>query len=109
MNYLIIGNSAAGLNGAQAVRSRDANGTVTIVSEEDYPAYSRCLNPYFMEGKVTEADMLYRPEDYYSQNRFEIRLGQRALSVQPRAKTVTMADGRVLAYDKLLVATGSSP
>ena len=57
MNYLIIGNSAAGLNGAQAVRSRDANGTVTIVSEEDYPAYSRCLIPYFMEGKITEADV----------------------------------------------------
>lgn len=109
MRYLIIGNSAAGLNGAEAVRSRDAQGTVTIVSEEDYPAYSRCLIPYFMEGKITETDMLYRPENYYSKNRFEIRLGQKARSVQPRKKTVTMADGRKLAYDKLLIATGSSP
>ena len=109
MRYLIIGNSAAGINGAEAVRSRDAQGTVTIVSEEDYPAYSRCLIPYFMEGKVGEEDMLYRPRDYYSKNRFEVRLGQRATSVQPRDKTVTLADGQKLAYDRLLIATGGSP
>lgn len=109
MNYLIIGNSAAGLNGAEAIRSRDAQGNVTIVSEEDYPAYSRCLIPYFMEGKIREADMLYRPKDYYAKNRFEICLGQKVLSVQPREKTITMADGRKLAYDKLLIATGGSP
>lgn len=109
MNYLIIGNSAAGLNGAEAVRSRDAQGTVTIVSEEDYPAYSRCLIPYFMEGKVGEEGMLYRPRDYYSKNRFEVRLGQKVTSVQPGDKTVTLADGQKLAYDRLLIATGGSP
>lgn len=109
MNYLIIGNSAAGINGAEAVRARDAAGTITIVSEEEYPAYSRCLIPYFMEGKVTEEDLLYRPRDYYAKNRFEVRLGQKALAVQPREKTVTLADGRQLGYDKLLIATGGAP
>ncbi|MHB9036906.1 MAG: NAD(P)/FAD-dependent oxidoreductase [Armatimonadota bacterium] len=109
MQYLIIGNSAAGLNAAEAIRSRDPDGEVTIVSAENYPAYSRCLIPYYMEGKVSEDDMLYRPKDYYEANRFKAMLGVRVVSVQPGEKTVTLDDGSKLAYDKLLIATGGSP
>ena len=109
MQYLIIGNSAAGLNAAEAIRSRDAEGIVTIISAEDYPAYSRCLIPYFMEGKVSEEDMLYRPEGYYETNRFQTLLGRKVVSVQPTDKTITLEDGEKLSYDKLLIATGGSP
>ncbi|MGC8861638.1 MAG: NAD(P)/FAD-dependent oxidoreductase [Armatimonadota bacterium] len=109
MRYLIIGNSAAGLNGAEAIRARDPEGAVTIVSAEDYPAYSRCLIPYFMEGKISEEDMLYRPRDYYETNRFDVMLGKRVVSVKPEEKSVTLDDGGKLFYDKLLIATGGSP
>ncbi len=109
MQYLIIGNSAAGLNAAEAIRSCDPAGSVTIVSDEDYPAYSRCLIPYFMEGKVSEEDMLYRPADYYETNRFKPLLGRKALSVRPDSKSVTLDSDESLSYDKLLIATGGSP
>ncbi len=109
MQYLIVGNSAAGLNAAEAIRSRDPEGQVTIVSAEDYPAYSRCLIPYFMEGKVSEEDMLYRPRDYYEANRFNTMLGEVVVSVDPDKKTVTLESGKQLSYDKLLIATGGSP
>ena len=109
MRYLIVGNSAAGLNAAEAIRSRDAEGTVTIVSAEDYPAYSRCLIPYFMEGKVSEEDMLYRPKDYYQTNRFEVLLGKTVVSTDPAGKSVALDNGEKLPYDKLLIATGGSP
>ena len=109
MQYLIIGNSAAGLNAAEAIRLRDREGHVTIVSAENYPAYSRCLIPYFMEGKVSEEDMLYRPKDYYTANRFEPLLGRTAASIQPAEKSVTLENGERLSYDKLLIATGGSP
>lgn len=109
MRYLIIGNSAAGLNGAEAVRLRDRKSQVTIVSAENYPAYSRCLIPYFMEGKVSEEDMLYRPKDYYEANGFEVMLGRRVVSVQPAEKSAALDNGEKLSYDKLLIATGGSP
>src|SRR4030042_3483953 len=109
MQYLIIGNSAAGLNGAEAIRSKDPEGSVTIVSAEDYPAYSRCLIPYFMEGKVSEEDLLYRPRDYYETTRFEALLGKRVVSVHPDEKSVLLDDGAKLSYDKLMIATGGSP
>ena len=109
MHYLIVGNSAAGLNAAEAIRSLDSEGAITIVSAENYPAYSRCLIPYFMEGKVSEEDMLYRPRDYYEANRFETLLGRTVVSVQPAEKSVTLDNGEKLSYDKLLLATGGSP
>ncbi len=109
MQYLIIGNSAAGINAAEAIRARDGKGSVSIISEEDYPAYSRCLIPYFMTGKITEADMLYRPENYYETHRFTIQLGKKVIGVKPAEKKVELADGERLGYDRLLIATGGSP
>ncbi len=109
MHYIIVGNSAAGLNAAEAIRALDADGAVTIISAESYPAYSRCLIPYFMEGKISEEDMLYRPKDYYETNRFEALLGKRVVSVHPDEKSLLLDDGDTLNYDKLLIATGGSP
>jgi NAD(P)H-nitrite reductase large subunit len=82
---------------------------LTIVSAEDYPAYSRCLIPYFMAGRITEDDMLYRPKDYYQKNRFEVMLGRRAVAVDPTAKTVTLDNDEKLPFDRLLIATGGTP
>ncbi len=109
MRYLIIGNSAAGLNGAEAIRELDTDGEVTIVSEEDYPPYSRCLIPYFMEGKVSEDDMLYRPSDYYQAHSFRIMLGRRVVKVDTSKMEAQLEDGERLMYDRLLLATGGSP
>jgi NADPH-dependent 2,4-dienoyl-CoA reductase/sulfur reductase-like enzyme len=41
--YLIIGNSAGGIGAAEAIRQVDRSGSITIVSDETYPAYSRPL------------------------------------------------------------------
>lgn len=109
MRYLIIGNSSAGINGAEAIRMRDNDADITIISEEDYPAYSRCLIPYFMEGKLTEEAMLYRPADYYEKNRFHTILGRRAVNVDTKQKCVTLDNKEQIPYDKLLIATGGSP
>lgn len=109
MQYLIIGNSAAGLNAAEAIRTQDAAGSIIIVSEESYPAYSRCLIPYFMEGKVSEEGLRYRPADYYTSNRFQTLLGRKVVAVQPSTKSVALDTGEQLTYDKLLIATGGSP
>jgi nitrite reductase (NADH) large subunit len=109
MQYLIVGNSAAGLNGAEAIRSRDPAGRITIVSDEDHPAYSRCLIPYYMEGKISEEDMLYRPADYYETSHFEALLGKRVEAVELDRRTVRLNDGQEQSYDKLLIATGGSP
>lgn len=108
-NYLIIGNSAAGVSAAEAIRQRDAKGSIGIVSAEDYPIYSRCLLAYYLSGEIEERRLLFRPPDFYQQVRARPILGHRVVQVVPSENRVLLDDGSWLGYDKLLLATGASP
>lgn len=109
MNYVIIGNSAAAVGCVEGIRSRDKTGGITIVGDEPYSVYSRPLISYLLLGSTDEAHMKYRSEDFYEKNQVRTFLGHRAEKVDSAAKTVTLDDGTVLPYDKLLLATGSKP
>lgn len=109
MNYVIIGNSAAGLSALQAIRERDKTGSITVVSEEVYDAYSRPLISYYLKDKVTYEKMLLRAPGFMEDNNVKLIKGVKATNVTPDKKTVSLADGTKLPYDRLLLATGSVP
>ncbi|MDR1195663.1 MAG: FAD-dependent oxidoreductase [Endomicrobium sp.] len=109
MKYLIIGNSAAGINAADAIRTLDKKGAVTIVSNEEFPAYGRPLISYFLSGKVKAENMNYRDDNFYSSRNIELFLNTEAEKVDAVNKKVTLKGGKKLDYDKLLIASGSSP
>ncbi len=62
--YLIIGNSAGGIGAAEAIRQVDKGGTLTIVSDEPYPVYSRPLISKYLAGERKLDEMLYRPAHF---------------------------------------------
>lgn len=109
MRYVIIGNSTAATFAIEGIRSADREGTITVLSEENRPAYGRPLISYYLYGKIPQSRMDYRPASFYEENKVEVLLGARAEKLDPAAKTVLLADGREIFYDKLLVATGSRP
>ncbi len=109
MRYVIIGNSTAATFAIEGVRSVDGEGAITVISEENRPAYGRPLISYYLYGKIPAARMNYRPASFYEENRVEVLLGARAERIDPAAKKVVLADKREIFYDKLLVATGSRP
>ena len=53
MNVAIVGNSAAALSALESFRERDLTSSVTLVSEEAGPAYSRVLLPYYLRRKLS--------------------------------------------------------
>lgn len=109
MKYLIIGNSAAGIGALESIRQCDQQGSITVVSDENTPAYSRCLLSYFLADSVDETGLLFRPHDFHQERRAEAILGRRVETIDPASQQVVCDDGAVLDYDKLLIATGSSP
>ncbi len=109
MNIVIIGNSTAAIACVEAIRKHDRESAITIASSEAYPAYGRPLISYWLAGKAPESCLGYRPADFYTQNDCTLRLGTTATAIDPRAQQVTLDNGEKLHYDKLLVATGSSP
>ncbi len=109
MHYVIVGGSAAGINAIEAIRSVDKEGRITLISDEKFPLYSRCLITYFIAGKLAEDKLKYRSSDFYEKQRVNALLGVRAERLLPEERKLILDNGKELTYDKLLIATGASP
>ena len=109
MNYVIIGNSAAAVGCVEGIRSRDREGSVTMITDEPYHTYSRPLISYLLCGKTDEERMKYRPDSFYEDNRVTLLAGKRAVKIDAASKTVLLDSGEAVPYDKLMAATGSTP
>jgi NAD(P)H-nitrite reductase large subunit len=103
---LIIGNGAAGVTAAEAIRERDPHGQITIVSGERYPMYSRPGLAYVILDEIPDHQILARPPQWYAEQRLRVVYGV-AVSVEPESRRVRLADGQSLLYDRLLIATGA--
>ena len=109
-NLLVIGNGMVGHKFLEAfAATSEAKGwKVTVFCEEPRPAYDRVHLTEFFNGSSAEDLSLVEP-GFFQNNAFEVRLGDKAVAIDTRAKTVTSARGDTLKYDKLVLATGSFP
>jgi 3-phenylpropionate/trans-cinnamate dioxygenase ferredoxin reductase subunit len=105
---VIIG---AGQSGAQAVatlRSEGFAGDITLIGDEPYAPYQRPpLSKAYLMGTMERDRLFLKPDAFYREARCEMILGVAATKIDRDARKVFLADGRALAYDKLLLATGS--
>ena len=108
MRYVILGNGIAGITAAQHLRRFDAASQITLLTNEPSPAYSRPGIMYYMMGRLKEWDLqVLRPDDY---RRLNLTLTyETAVRISPSADTLELASGASLAFDRLLLATGSLP
>lgn len=110
-DYLIVGNSAAGVSAAEAIRSRDASSSILMLSREPYPAYGRPLISYLIEGKTTEEKIWLKDAGFYERNDLETLFGPdfEAVKLDPEAHEVLLANGEDVSYGSCLLACGSNP
>ena len=113
--FLIIGNSAAGIAAAEGIRAKNKDDKITIVSDENYPCYSRCLISYYLAGAIKEKGVVYRDEQFFKQNNIELLLNRKAVSLRPKKSTVVVEEKQddsvkkaSLEYDYLILANGAS-
>jgi phenylglyoxylate dehydrogenase epsilon subunit len=105
--YMIIGSSHAGLSALDTIRAWDENGTVTIVSKEDALPYSPTILPYVVSGSVSPENIDLREPDYFTQSGVVFKKNAAAVSLDTKQKTVLLASGEKIQYEKLLIATGA--
>jgi nitrite reductase (NADH) large subunit len=108
-DHLIVGNSAAGIAAIEAIRAQDATGSIAVISDENYPAYSTPLISYLIKGVTTEQKMHLRDDAFYERNGVDCIFGATVEELDPKAKSVKMSDGMTARYAKILFATGSTP
>lgn len=109
MQHVILGAGPAGVIAAETLRKHAPNDRITLIGSEAEPPYSRMAIPYLLIGQVGESGThLRHTAGHFEALRIELRR-DRATAVDGQARTVTLDDGSTLPFDRLLIATGSSP
>jgi 3-phenylpropionate/trans-cinnamate dioxygenase ferredoxin reductase subunit len=105
---VIIGGGHAGANAAASLRQAGHDGEIVMISEEAVLPYHRPpLSKAYLKGGSTLESLYLRPAKFYETNRIETILGARATGLDPVRKIVTLADGREIGWELLILATGS--
>ncbi|MEK7669586.1 MAG: FAD-dependent oxidoreductase [Patescibacteria group bacterium] len=106
--YLIIGGGVASITAAETLRQNDKDSRIGIVCDEPHLFYSRIMlsKPNFFFGKIPFEQIWLRKEEWYAQNKIELISGNLATKLDASAKNITLSNGQILQYEKLLLATG---
>ena len=107
---VVIGNGMAGMKVVEELRSQAPDMyDITVFGEEPYGNYNRILLSPVLAGEKTIDDIMLNDLDWYSANEVTLHTGCKVEHIDRLARTVTGDDGTVASYDKLLLATGSTP
>jgi NAD(P)H-nitrite reductase large subunit len=109
MRVVIIGNGAASLAAVRSFRRFDTRSDLWLVARESGPAYSRLLLPYLLRGSLPPERVFVRKAADYEALAVRTRFGCTVIHVDDRGRTLALADGSLLPYDRLLVASGARP
>ena len=107
-NIVIIGAGQAGQQAVASLRSEGFKGAITMVGDEDYPPYQRPpLSKAYLLGSFERPRLFLKPDSFYEEAGCELLISTSAKAIHRADRTVELTDGRLLAYDKLLLATGA--
>jgi 3-phenylpropionate/trans-cinnamate dioxygenase ferredoxin reductase component len=105
---VIVGGGLAAARTAEQLRRAEYSGPITIVSDESHLPYDRPpLSKQVLRSEVDDTTL--KPAEFYQESDITLLLGTAARSLDTAAQTVTLADGRMLPYDELVIATGLVP
>ena len=107
---VIVGGGAAGFAAAEMLRRRGFGGSIVMLSNDTAAPVDRPnLSKDYLAGSAPEDWIPLRPDSYYSENGIELQLNTEVAGIDAKAREVTVAGGKKLSYDRLLLATGAEP
>jgi 3-phenylpropionate/trans-cinnamate dioxygenase ferredoxin reductase subunit len=109
-DVLIVGGGQAGATAAITLRQLGFGGSVTILEATAELPYERPpLSKDYMLGQRTFENCLIRPARFWAEQKIDILTNAAVTAIDPTRQQVTLADGRVVGFGKLLWATGGTP
>lgn len=107
--YFILGGGIAALSAAKAIRETDPSGLIVLITGEDALPYNRPALTKQLLGDLTAADLAVESAAWYDAPGRDIVVltGRTVSAIDPEKKTITLTDGLVFTYDKLVYALGA--
>ncbi len=107
---VMVGNGMAGVNALEhLIKLAPDKYDITIFGAEPYPNYNRILLSYVLAGDSKVDDIVLNPFEWYENNRITLLSGEAVVGLDTERRIVTSDKGRIVPYDKLILATGSNP
>ncbi len=109
-HLVVVGNGMAGCRAVEELLARDAGRyRITIFGAEPHVNYNRIMLSPVLAGEKTFDEIVINGHDWYEGNGIDLIAGDPVTAIDRAARTVTSRAGRIIGYDKLLIATGSDP
>lgn len=109
-HYVVIGAGQAGAALVAKLRAAGFDGQITLIGAEPALPYQRPpLSKKYLLGEMVLDRLFLRPAQFYADQEIDVLTGAYVTSLNLDAKTLTLAAGDVIAWDKLAIATGASP
>ncbi len=108
-DYVIVGGGPAGAYAVEAIRAADSEGSLLLISAEDLPPYDRTKvsKNYLQEDSASQLPL--RSEEFYARLNVHFMAGTRVEKLDLHAKSLQLADARTIRYERVLMASGSTP
>jgi hypothetical protein len=108
--FAIVGGGLAGATAAQTLRDEGFDGELVLLGDELHRPYERPpLSKEYLQGKSPRDKVFVHPEGWYAEHDVDLRLGVSATALDVQARRLLTSDGSSVQYDRLLIATGSTP
>lgn len=107
---VVIGNGMAGIRTLEELLAiAPGHYDITVFGAEPHPNYNRILLSPVLAGEQDFADIVLNPLDWYAKNGIRLHLGKTVARIDRARRIVVAEDGTEAPYDRLLIATGSTP
>ncbi|HVQ79087.1 MAG TPA: FAD-dependent oxidoreductase [Pseudolabrys sp.] len=108
--FIIIGGGAAGFAAAEMLRRRGFAGSISMLSNDEAAPVDRPnLSKDYLAGSAPEDWVPLRGDDWYAENKIDLKLQTEVAALDAKGKELTLGDGSKIKFDKLLLATGAEP
>ncbi|MFN8215751.1 MAG: FAD-dependent oxidoreductase [Solirubrobacterales bacterium] len=108
--FMIVGGSLAGAKAAEELRERGFDGRVVLIGEERERPYERPpLTKDYLRGESGRESVFVHQEDFYRESEISLLTDTTVVAINPAMASISLADGRELGYDRLLLTTGAEP
>jgi NADPH-dependent 2,4-dienoyl-CoA reductase/sulfur reductase-like enzyme/nitrite reductase/ring-hydroxylating ferredoxin subunit len=106
--FLIVGGGAAAAAAAETLRREGYSGRIVLLTQEPVGPYDRpSLSKDYLAGEAPAKWLPLRGEKFYDRLKIELSTGSRVVALDPRSRTLTLADGSTRRGERILLATGS--